>query len=130
VKDYLNINEAARETGLSIPTIRAKLERGLLPNAHQVPNGKRLLWRIPISDLSFLLDKVSTPKPTDEAELRVTALEVRIDQLEAELRHTRELLNRADTELEGYRTRERQLFNALETKQVQDRRRFSWFNRS
>lgn len=130
MKDYLNINEAARETGLSIPTIRAKLERGLLPNAHQVPNGKRLLWRIPISDLSFLLDKVSTPKPTDEAELRVTALEVRIDQLEAELRHTRELLNRADTELEGYRTRERQLFNALETKQVQDRRRFSWFNRS
>lgn len=130
MKDYLNINEAARETGLSIPTIRTKLERGLLPNAHQVPNGKRLLWRIPISDLSFLLDKVSTPKPTDEAELRVTALEVRIDQLEAELRHTRELLDRADTELEGYRTRERQLFNALETKQVQDRRRFSWFNRS
>lgn len=128
MKDYLNINEAARETGLSIPTIRAKLERGLLPNAHQVPNGKRLLWRIPISDLAFLLDKVSA-SPTDQAELRVTALEVRIDQLEAELRHTRELLERADTELEGYRARERQLFNALETKQVQERRRFTWFSR-
>jgi hypothetical protein len=30
MKDYLNINEAAKATNLSIPTIRAKLEKGLL----------------------------------------------------------------------------------------------------
>lgn len=137
MKDYLNINEAARETGLSIPTIRAKLSRGMLPNAHQVQEGKRQLWRIPFNDLiaAGLIDKVTGSNEydqlikTEQKELKETALITERNDLERELEHARELLARADQELEAYRQRERQLFLALETKQAQEQRRFSWFRR-
>jgi len=81
-----------------------------------------------------LLDKVSSPSKTatdsEKSETRATALESRIDQLEADLRHSQELLARADQELESYRARERQLFSAIETRDTQERRRFSLFRRS
>jgi hypothetical protein len=135
VKDYLNINEAAKATGLSIPTIRAKLAKDLLPNAHQVPEGKRQTWRIPLSDLQAagLLDKVSSPKQpseTEAKELKETALISEIDRLETALKAKDELLRLTTQTLEDYRARERQLFLALETKQTQEQRRFSWFRRN
>lgn len=119
-KDYLNINETARETGLSIPTIRTKLERGLFPGASQVQEGKRKTWRIPFSDLlaAGLIDKVTAGEEQSEAG--------EIARLELELRLTKELLARADQELEAYRQRERQLFNALETRETQEARRSLW----
>jgi vacuolar-type H+-ATPase subunit I/STV1 len=123
VKDYLNINEAAKLTGLSIPTIRLKLERGLLPNASQVTQGQRKFWRIPLSDLisAGLLDKVT---PVEEkAAVRSDALEIEIDRLRAELEHTKELLRRADKEIETYRPI---VLNVLETRTTQERRRSLW----
>jgi vacuolar-type H+-ATPase subunit I/STV1 len=123
VKDYLNINEAAKLTGLSIPTIRLKLERGLLPNASQVTQGQRKFWRIPLSDLisAGLLDKVT---PVEEkAAVRSDALEIEIDRLRAELEHTKELLRRADKEIETYRPI---VLNVLETRATQEKRRSLW----
>lgn len=123
MKDYLNINEAAKLTGLSIPTIRLKLERGLLPNASQVTQGQRKFWRIPLSDLisAGLLDKVT---PVEEkAAVRSDALEIEIDRLRAELEHTKELLRRADKEIETYRPI---VLNVLETRATQEKRRSLW----
>ena len=129
MSDYVNLNEAARETGLSIPTMRLKIKKGLLPGASQIPEGQRMLWRIPMSDLIAAgLIKVPEKEPSNSkmANNRTDALEKRLDQLEAELRHSQELLARADTELEGYRQRERQLFLVLETRQAQEDRKSLW----
>ena len=89
MKDYLNINEAAKACGVSIPTIRTKLERNLLPNAHQVQEGQRQTWRIPLSDLiaAGLLDKVSKPEPGSESEQlkeKVRDLELRLERVTAQ----------------------------------------------
>ena len=123
MKDFLNINEAAKLTGLSIPTIRTKLTRGLLPNASQVPQGNQMRWRIPVSDLlnAGLLDKVEAVE--DKAAVRSDALEIEIDRLNTELRHLRELLARADREIERQSI---QLLSAIETKSAQDKRRSLW----
>lgn len=133
---YFNASEAAERTGKSLPTIRHYLASGKFPNATQRSKGKVKVWQIPLTDLQAagLLDKVSgNSKQPSEAQLeefRVNALEARIDQLETELRLTKELLARADSELESYRTRERQLFMALETRETQEQRRFRWFRRN
>jgi hypothetical protein len=127
VKDYLNINEAAKVTGLSIPTIRAKLSRGLLPNAHQVQDGKRQLWRIPFNDLiaAGLIDK-ALPGPEELADNRARDLELLNDKLTAELEATKELLKLTAQTLEDYRERERRLYYTLETSETQQRRRSLW----
>ncbi len=124
MKDYLNINEVAKELGVSIPTVRLKLERKVFPNAHQVKQGKRKVWRIPSSDLiaSGLLDKVKANEQV-MADNRTNALEIEIDRLQAELRHTRELLERADKELATYRPI---VLNVLETRAEQEKRRSLW----
>lgn len=127
MKDYLNINEAAKVTGLSIPTIRAKLSRGLLPNAHQVQEGKRQLWRIPFTDLvaAGLIDK-ALPGPEALADNRSQALELEIDRLTAKLEATEELLKLTTQTLEDFRERERRLYYTLETSETQQRRRSLW----
>lgn len=127
MKDYLNINEAAKLTGLSIPTIRAKLDKGLLPNAHQVPEGKRQLWRIPFNDLvaAGLIDK-ALPGPEALADNRTQALEAQIDSLTRELEATKELLRRADQVIEDFRERERRIYYTLETSETQQKRRSLW----
>jgi hypothetical protein len=127
VKDYLNINEAAKVTGLSIPTIRAKLSRGLLPNAHQVQEGKRQLWRIPFNDLiaAGLIDK-ALPGPEALADNLTEALRRDLDSLTKELEATRELLKLTTQTLEDYRERERRLYYTLETSETQQRRRSLW----
>ena len=135
MKDYLNINEAARVTGLSIPTIRRKLELGLLPNAHQVQDGKRQLWRIPFNDLiaAGLIDKVTGSSEYDQLtktelkELKETALNSEINRLESELRLTKELLDEVRADRDFLRSR---IPAQLETRETQDKRRFSWFKRN
>jgi chromosome segregation ATPase len=133
---YLNASQASQRTGVSLPTMRKWLAAERFPNATQTAKGKVKVWQIPLTDLvsEGLLDKVSSPSKTatdsEKSETRATALESRIDQLEAELRHSQELLARADQELESYRARERQLFSAIETRDTQERRRFSLFRRS
>ena len=133
---YLNASQASQRTGVSLPTMRKWLAAERFPNATQTAKGKVKVWQIPLTDLvsEGLLDKVSSPSKkapdSEKSEIRATALESRIDQLEAELRHSQELLARADQELESYRARERQLFSAIETRDTQERRRFSLFRRS
>lgn len=127
MKDYLNINEAAKATNLSIPTIRAKLEKGLLPGASQIQEGKRKLWRIPFTDLiaAGLIDSVKANQESGFASFP-EALQQDIQKLQAELEATRELLRRADLELDSYRQRERYLFASLETRATQEARRSLW----
>jgi len=127
MKDYLNINEAAKATNLSIPTIRAKLEKGLLPGASQRQEGKRKLWRIPFTDLvaAGLIDSVKANQESDFASFP-EALQQDLNKLTAELEATKELLRRADQELESYRQRERYLFATLETRATQEARRSLW----
>ena len=127
MKDYLNINEAAKATNLSIPTIRAKLEKGLLPGASQLQEGKRKLWRIPFTDLvaAGLIDSVKANQESGFASFP-EALQQDIYKLQAELEATKELLRRADQELESYRQRERYLFATLETRATQEARRSLW----
>ena len=132
MSDYLNINEAARLTGLSIPTIRSKLAKGLLPGASQVPEGKRSLWRIPRTDLiaAGLVDKASSDsKATPSGGAKADALkdlELKVKELETEIRHTLELHEQTKAELDSYKRRESILFATLETKQVQEQRRTLW----
>jgi DNA-binding transcriptional ArsR family regulator len=128
MKDYLNINEASRLTGLSIPTIRSKLSKGLLPGASQVQDGKRSLWRIPLTDLvaAGLVDKVRVRNQLTDQLDRVEGVEADYDRISAELEATKELLRRADQTIEDYRNRERYLFSSIETKSVQDQRRSLW----
>jgi DNA-binding transcriptional MerR regulator len=127
MKDYLNINEAAKATNLSIPTIRAKLEKGLLPGASQIQEGKRKLWRIPFTDLlaAGLIDSVKANQESGFASFP-EALQQDLNKLQAELEATKELLRRADQELESYRQRERYLFATLETRATQEARRSLW----
>ena len=127
MKDYLNINEAAKATNLSIPTIRNKLEKGLLPGASQIQEGKRKLWRIPFSDLvaAGLIDSVKANQESGFASFP-EALQQDLNKLQAELEATRELLRRADQELDSYRQRERYLFATLETRATQEARRSLW----
>ena len=133
---YLNASQASQRTSVSLPTMRKWLAAERFPNATQTAKGKVKVWQIPLTDLvsEGLLDKVSSPSKTatdsEKSETRATALQSRIDQLEAKLRHSQELLARADQELESYRARERQLFSAIETRDTQERRRFSLFRRS
>jgi len=133
---YLNASQASQRTSVSLPTMRKWLAAERFPNATQTAKGKVKVWQIPLTDLvsEGLLDKVSSPSKTatdsEKSETRATALESRIDQLEAELRHSQELLARADQELESYRARERFNQNSIETRDTQERRRFSLFRRS
>ena len=133
---YLNASQASQRTGVSLPTMRKWLAAERFPNATQTAKGKVKVWQIPLTDLvaEGLLDKVSSPSKTapdsEKSEIRATALKTRIDTLEMELRLTKELLVRADRELEEYRTRERFNQNSIETRDTQERRRFSLFRRS
>jgi len=113
---YLNASQASQRTGVSLPTMRKWLAAERFPNATQTAKGKVKVWQIPLTDLvsEGLLDKVSSPSKTatdsEKPETRVTALQSRIDQLEAELKHTEQILAERTQSLEEYRTRERQYF--------------------
>jgi hypothetical protein len=128
----LNISQAAKVTGKSIPTIRAALFGGKLPSAISVPKGSSKSWLIPISDLvaAGLLDQVTTPSEPLRSSSEVTELKVslavangKIDTLEATLRGKERELELLTQQLGEYQRR-------LETAEVQTARRKSWFTRS
>jgi excisionase family DNA binding protein len=122
VKDYYNISEAAKLLGVSIPTIRAKIQRKELPNA-QKPKGSRKTWLIPYSDLIATkeMNKVEAT-PQEKADTRAKALEVEIDRLRAEIEHLRELVAIYKAQSEDYRA----IFYSIETKDKQEKRRSLW----
>lgn len=135
----LNISQAAKVTGKSIPTIRAALFGGKLPSAISVPKGSSKSWLIPISDLvaAGLLDQVTTSpepkeKPSELTELKV-ALAVangKIDTLEATLRGKERELELLTQQLGEYQRQLGEYQRQLETAEVQTARRKSWFARS
>ena len=133
---YHNASQAKDILGVSMPTLQKWLKAGYFPNAYQHDKCKVKVWQIPHLDLinSGKLDRVSStskePTKAELTEFRASGLETRVAELETELRLTKELLARADSELEAYRQRERQFFLAIETRDTQDRRRFSWFRRN
>ena len=126
---YLSISEAARATGKSIPTIRAYLTKGKLPNATSSAKGEARAWKIPLTDLvvAGLLDQVTAPNQAEAASPSTPTLGERVAALEAENRQLRERLEEA--------LKDKQLFSTmfaaqLETRQVQESRRRRWFSRN
>lgn len=130
---YLNISQASKASGKSIPTIRAYLDRGQLPNAKATVKGKTKAWRIPLTDLvaAGLMDSVKTPalKPSEAPQKPASASPELLDlreqnaALRAENQQLRERLEeakqaRADL-IAAYAHR-------LETAQVQNARRSFW----
>jgi hypothetical protein len=126
---YFNASQAAKHSGVNVVTIRDYLAKGKLPNAKQVPKGKVKVWQIPLTDLAAagLLDKVSSASESQAKEIRSSALESRISELETELRMTQELLAEVKADRDYLRTR---VPAQLETRATQEQRRFSWFKRN
>ena len=124
----LNISEASKATGRSIPTIRAALFGGKLPNARSVPKGKSQSWLIPVTDLvaAGLLDQVTPSSPvsapaSDYLELRVEVAALRADNAQLLARVADLQRARADL-IAAYAPR-------IETAEAQDTRRRFWFSR-
>lgn len=121
MNDPMSINEAARLTGLSIPTIRAKLDKGLLPNAKKVKQGKRNSWQIPLNDL--LDAELMKAQPDQQETDKITELERKLESLAKDLEHTKELLEISREENQRHRERETRLYYQLETREAQDKRK-------
>lgn len=121
----LNISEAAKLTGKSIPTIRAYLDGKKLPNAKAVKKGKSKSWQIPLTDLvaAGLLDQVK-PLATEQTDFEQLAkLREQVAALRAENEQLRERLAdaqqaRADL-IAAYAPR-------IETAEAQAQRRRKW----
>lgn len=120
----MSINEAARLTGLSIPTIRAKLDKGLLPNAKKVKQGKKNSWQIPLSDL--LNAELVKPQPDKEETDTIAELESKIKDLTKDLDHTKELLEISRQQNQEHREREIKIYYQLETRETQEKRKRFW----
>lgn len=120
----MSINEAARLTGLSIPTIRAKLDKGLLPNAKKVKQGKRNSWQIPLNDL--LNAELVKPQPDKEETNTIAELESKIKDLTKDLDHTKELLEISRQQNQEHREREIKIYYQLETRETQEKRKRFW----
>ena len=124
----LNISEASKATGKSIPTIRAAIEKGKLPNARSVPKGKAQSWLIPLTDLvaAGLLDQVKPSSALSEPASAYLDLRVEVAALRAE--NAQLLARLADLEraradlIAAYAPR-------IETAEVQAIRKRFWFSR-
>lgn len=121
MSDPMSINEAARLTGLSIPTIRAKLDKGLLPNAKKVKQGKRNSWQIPLNDL-LNADLVKAQPDKEETE-RIAELESKVRELTKDLDHTKELLEKVEQDKAELRKDYRMFLAQLERPETIQARR-------
>lgn len=126
---YLNISEAAKATGKSIPTIRAYLESGKLANAQATAKGKSKSWKIPLTDLvaAGLLDKVETSSAS------ASPSSGELEHLRIEVAQLRERLEGKDREIARLEQARIDLIAAyapqIETAERQAQRRRSWFSR-
>jgi DNA-binding transcriptional MerR regulator len=121
-----NISQAAKAAGKSIPTIRAYLDQGKLPNAKSTNAGKTRTWQIPLTDLvaAGLMDQVKS-EPGNTASANSALMELR-EQNAALRAENAQLLARID-ELKQARA---DLIAAyaprIETAEAQTRRRLFW----
>jgi predicted site-specific integrase-resolvase len=127
--NYFNASQAAKHTGVNVVTIRDYLAKGKLPNSKQIPKGKVKVWQIPLTDLAAagLLDKVSSASEAQTAEVRSTAQESQISELQARLTLTEQLLAEVRADRDYLRTR---VPAQLETRATQEQRRSWWFGRN
>jgi DNA-binding transcriptional MerR regulator len=126
---YFNASQAAKHAGVNVVTIRDYLVKGRLPNARQTPKGKVKVWAIPLTDLvaAGLLDKVSSDSEAQIKEVRSTALQSQISELQARLTLTEQLLAEVRADRDYLRTR---VPAQLETRDTQEQRRSWWFGRN
>lgn len=89
----VSISVASRRLGVSVSTLRRRLQRGEVPGAHKTGGPDGLEWRIPVS---YLPDENSTPTP-------VPVVEDRTRELETALQLERALRERAEAEVESLR---------------------------
>jgi len=131
--DLLNLKEAGQLTGLSETTLRKYLgltgKPSRLPNARKVSREGKDFWEIPVSDLfnAGLMKGKTTPRQFAgvvataaeelELDLRAIALKAENEALKKQV----ELLER---NLEDLREEIRFSRRAIETAEVQTRRRF------
>ena len=142
--DLLNIRQASKLTGLSEMTIRKYLglskppKPSKLPNARKVSREGKETWEIPLSDLfnAGLMDKpnpaTATATPASEETAQAspelsTAEGVAV--LKAENEALRAQIALLERNLEDLREEIRFSRRAIETAEVQDRRRFIWSRR-
>lgn len=91
----VSISEASKRLGVSVSTLRRRLQRGDVPGAHKAGGPDGLEWRIPVTYLpdSTTSDTV-TESPSESSRLR---------ELESALEMERALRQRAESEVESLR---------------------------
>lgn len=96
------VQQAARECGVSVATIRRRLKDGSLPNAVQ---GARGAWTIPVTDLIAAGLNPGQPSPPDHAQGVVT------DPTHAKNDHSHDHGQRSSSQVEGYAQLEQKLLS-------------------
>jgi negative regulator of replication initiation len=130
---YFNVTQAAKQTNLSVVTIRSYLAKNTFPNATMTLKGKAKLWAIPLTDLSAagLLTKPATIAEEQTLVDQLAATKDKLNSIENQLSVTQELL----AEVRGERDHLRSLIapkkvrQQLETRDTQEQRR-RWFGRN
>lgn len=105
----LTLGEAAKASGVSKPTVKARLERAGMPLAEYAAAGSGGSWSVPVDDLIAAGVPVGSRKAAQPSGLthRVAGLEAarkgEVDVLQAELRAARELAEERATHLADLR---------------------------
>jgi uncharacterized protein YlxW (UPF0749 family) len=130
--NYFNAAQAATHTGVSVVTIRSHLNKGSFPNAKKTLKGKIKVWAIPLADLvaAGLLDKISSASEEQTREAESLALQAENRALKMEVKYLLDMVARADVAIEEYRQDKARLNLTIETRDVQEQRRRSWFGRN
>ena len=97
-----SVQQAARECGVSVATIRRRLKDGSLPNAEQ---GARGAWLIPVTDLIAVGLNPGQPSPPDHAQGVVT------DPTHAKNDHSHDYGQRASSQVDEYAQLEQKLLS-------------------
>lgn len=91
----LSISEASKRLGVSVSTLRRRLQRGEVPGAHKTGGPDGLEWRIPVTYVpESTVSETPPPTPSDSAKVR---------ELELALEMERALRQRAEDEVDSLR---------------------------
>lgn len=130
---YFNLSEAVEATKLSAPTLRKYLAEGRLPNANMTLRGRVKVWAIPLTDLAAagLMGTVITEATViSGTELLLAEAEEKGERLGRLLAENEQLKARLVELRERILFTEKAYQMQLETKQVQEDRKFFSFLRS
>lgn len=96
------VQQAARECGVSVATIRRRIKDGSFPNAEQGAGGA---WLIPVTDLIAAGLNPGQPSPPDHSQGVAT------EHSHAENAHSHDYGQRASPQVEGYAQLEQKLLS-------------------